>query len=467
MQAELLHKEAVTAKVRVSVTPEEVNQMYRTVLREIIGQMKVPGFRPGKVPVQMARTRFGEEALKEQVRERMVNAYFVKALQQLELNTVKQVLEAEMPQENESYSFEADLELYPEVTLPNLQDIVIDTPVQHVSEAMLQEAIDNMRSQHAVFLPVERAVQAGDYLNLEMLAKEDEDVAAQEGENTTMPLDLERASEELIQQLLGKNIEEVVDLYVTDPNAAATDAATDADSSADAKANTMHYRVRIKDIREKDKPEADDDFAKTLNFDSWSEVEAQIRQQLQQTLDRETASAQRNEVLEKLMAETEIVLPESLVTAEIERLRLDTDRDLQQQGMSLEGYLDSLDETARSAFQQELEQAAHKRAESTVLLNKIVEVRKVQVSEQELGMVFSQIAQQQGQDLQAFAKNLSREEIHGLYMSVARQKALSTLIEELTASPEGEAAEEVSSSDDAHAAAENDAAQAETEVQVE
>ena len=208
MQTEILERQDVSAKFKVEVPADEVNKAYSAILRSLARQVKVPGFRPGKAPRGVIEAKVGKDAVAQEVRDALVETYYPQAAQELELNPVHAHFHAHEPVEGEDYSFEVEVELYPEVKLPNVQDIVIDTSSEPVTDEMVSETIENLQSENATLVPVERPAEAGDYLTVESLG---------ETAGSTMPIDLERVGEALAAQFYGKSIGDEVALKLDVP----------------------------------------------------------------------------------------------------------------------------------------------------------------------------------------------------------------------------------------------------------
>ena len=455
MQTQLIEKEAVRAKFTVSVPAQDVDKAYEQTLRTIARQVKVPGFRPGKAPRGVLESKVGKDAIAEEVRDNLVETYYPKAVRELELSPVHAHFHAHHPKEGEDYSFEVEVELIPEIKLPDVSEIVIDSDIQQVNDAMVEEAIESLRLEHATLVPVERPVEAGDYVM----------VSLGEGEDAgSMPIDLDKVSPQLAEQLVGKNVGEKVELRLGGPQAdedEAEDEATDevqaqpADEAvtsdnteetgaaeetepetAEPKAvepEAPALTVTIQDIKAKEKPEVDDEFAKTLGFDSWAEVEERIRKSIQAQLNQEGFEAQREEFVDKLIAETEFDVPRSLINRRKRNLLENFVQELQAQKMTLEDYLKDLDEKGnRQSFEQELEDAAINGVKRDLVLEQLLEQRKVEVSTEEFNAALQYMAQRQQKDVSKLRSELGREGLENYRFLLARDKAVREVVRELT-----------------------------------
>src|SRR5690625_4105862 len=205
MQVNIKDRQEVEATVEVTVPANEVDGAFSSVLRELSGQVRIPGFRPGKVPAAILEKRVGSEALAQEVRERLIDGVYRKALEEAELTPVSVHFHADNPERGNEYTFDIHIDLAPEFSLPDLEQIVIDTPETEIGDAEIENATNRLREDNATLLPVDRAVEAGDVLTLETVTDDGEP-------GSTMPVDMSAVSEHLAGQLLGLKAGETVEL---------------------------------------------------------------------------------------------------------------------------------------------------------------------------------------------------------------------------------------------------------------
>ncbi len=453
MQTELLEKTNVNAKFAVDIPADEVNKAYDAIVRSLARQVKVPGFRPGKAPRGMIESQVGKDTIAQEVRDALVDRYVAQAIQELELQPIHVSPHAHEPVEGQDYRFEVNVDLYPEITLPNIQDIVIDASAETLTDAMVGETIENLRRENATMIPVERPAQAGDVVEIETL---------HDGEpsGSTMPIDLEAVSADFGDQLVGKSIDDQVALVLKGPqpeeapvaevdaegaeaaeSEASSDAGNDAGVGEDADAGDdadddapqdVTLQVVIRDIREKDKPDADDDFAKTLGFDSWDEAEAQIRKSLQAQLDQQAFAEQREEFVEKLIAESNFDVPPSLIERRQRQLLSNLAEQLQQEGMTLEDYIEDMEaQGTREEFHQELVERAENDVKRDLVQEKLLEQRGTTVNDEELERALTYMAQQQRTNVAALKRQLGTQGLENYRFLIARDQAVRETVREL------------------------------------
>lgn len=420
MQTELLEKNNVSAKFAVEVPAEEVDKAYDGIVRSLARQIKVPGFRPGKAPRGIVEKQVGKDAIAQEVRDALVERYVGPALQELELQAIHVEPHAHEPVEGQAYRFEVSVDLYPEVNLPDVRNIVIDTAAEPLTDEIVNDTIEKIRSENATLVPVERPAQAGDTVEIETV---------QEGEpsGSTMPIDLETVGPELGDQLVGTSIGDEVTLSfgAPPPQTAEGENATD-----EVVENKIH--VIIRDVREKDKPGIDDDFAKTLGFESWQETEAQIRKSLQAQLEQQAFSEQREEFVEKLVAESDFDIPRSLTDRRKRQLLTNLSEQLSEEGTTLEAYLGDLEAAGeRDAFDNELSERAESDVKRDLVLEKLLEQRGTRVSDEELERALTYMAQQQRTNVAALKRQLGQQGTENYRFLLARDQTVREVVREL------------------------------------
>lgn len=422
MEAELIEKQAVNATFKVTVPAAEVDAAFDKVLHALARQVKVPGFRPGRAPRGVLERRVGRDALEEEVQETLVDGNYPDAVRELDLTPVHAHFHGDAPKEGQPFTFEVHAELYPEVELPDLDAITIDVEARELTDAMIDETVDRLRNEHATLVPVEREAQATDYVLLESLAPEGEnDGDEPKGTGSVQPVDMEVASEEVRSQLLGKTMGEAFELKLTDSYAA----------KEGEEPETRTLRMVVKDLKAKEKPEIDDDFAKTLGFDSWDEARQGISASLRNQLDRETFEAQREAFLDALLEATTFEIPASLLQRRQRNLLQDLAEDLGQQGMTLERYLAQLEESGnKEEFENELTEAARKGVTRDLVLERLQEVRGTEVTDEEFDEAVRYQARRQRQDPARFRREMGERWLTNYRFLLARDKALRELVRE-------------------------------------
>ncbi len=446
MQAELKDKQDVSATFTVTVPASVVDAAFDRILSGLARQVRVPGFRPGRAPRGVLVQRIGADTLAEEVREALVDEHYPKAVQELELMPVHAHFHAESPVQGADFTFEVEADLYPSFELPDFDGIALDASVPEPSDDDVERTIDRLREEHATLVPVERPIEAGDVLTLESLG---------EGGGQTMPVDLSKTEEHLVEQLSGRRIgEEIVLDLGPDPAGEATRSESDAPGDEPARVEAAptddepapgegahageepapgarrSLAVRIVDVKQKELPEADDAFAATLGFESWDATRAEIRRGLATRADQEAFRQQREAFVEQLMAATDTGLPRSLVTRRQRALLEELAEDLQRQrGMTLQRYLEELDaRAAREDFERELREAAERAVKRDLVLEALLERVGGDIDDDEFDEAVRLMAQRERKDVGRFRADMGEDWLRNYRFLLNRDRALQQVV---------------------------------------
>ncbi len=421
MEAQLVEKKAVAATVNIKIPAADVDRAFEQVLGRLSRQVKVPGFRPGKVPVGVLERRIGAEALGTEVRDSLVDEAYPQAMRELELVPVDAHFHADTPVRGEEFEIVVHAELFPEVKLPDLGSLSIEARTQQIGDEEINATIEQIRRENSTLVPVDRPVEETDWVLLESLPKEGEE--SQDEAGSSFPVDLERAGDELKGQLIGKSMGDEVDIQLTDT------AVNDDEGNPVIRTVPM----RVADVKAKELPEAGEEFATQLGMDSWDDVLERVRASLEDQARRDGFQAQQNELTDKLIEGSELELPPTLVNRRKRSLLQDLAADLQQQGMTFESYLKRLEERGSTEeFEAELDEAAQKGVSRDLVLEQLMEERGTELSDAEFMAAAKHLAQQRGQDVGRMLAELGEDWEHNYRFLLRRDKTVREVLAELT-----------------------------------
>jgi len=455
MRTEIVTKGPVEVTLKVVVPAEEVDSAFEGVITNLSRTARVPGFRPGRIPRGVLTKRLGEDALKEEAKEKLLDDNYASAMREHELAPINAHFHAAPPERGQEYSFEIHAELYPTVELADLSTVTIESQPQQLDDTMLAAAIKQLQRENAVLVPVDRPVEASDWLLIETVREPatGEPTPEDSEDPDTFPVDLESAGEELRSQLLGATIGQAVDVVLADEVVP--------DEGGEPTRRTL--RLKVHDVKAKEKPEPGEEFAKQLGLASWQEVEDRVKESIAADLARSGYQERRTELIDKLVDGSKLDLPPSLVRRRQQSLLEDLVADLRRQGQTFQSYLARLDaRDEREQFEAELLQSAERGVRRDLVLERLLEVRGTTVSEDELQDAVKLIASQRRQDVGRFLQDMGDRWLENYRFLLARDKAVRELVAELTGEPlateEGvaEAAEDAAYGADAATSADED-----------
>lgn len=435
MESTLKDAGTVRATLEITVDADAVDAAFDAVVDAYARQVRVPGFRPGKAPRGVIESRVGVDTVAEEARDRIVEASYPNAIREHELDAVHAHAHGDAPTRGEAFTYELHVDLYPEVVLPDLATLTLEAEADEVTDAQVQETVENLRREHATQVPVERPAEATDVLTIQTVGDDGE---ARDG--SAMPIDLETVNEPLAKQLIGASIDDVVELELEAPHV----------HEGEEEARAATTTVRVADVKAKERPEPDDTFAATLGFESWDGVLDAIRSSLEAQARERLDEARREELVETLMAGTEVELPEYLVNRRKGSLLDGLARDLRQQGMEMDAYLAKLEaDGKREEFERELQESAERAVKRDLVLERLLELRPADVDDAEFADAVKHLAAREGKTEAQVREAYGAEGLENYRFLLRRDKALRATVAEIA----GEATPEPGEGDDAEVGA--------------
>ncbi len=429
-----------TREVQVEAPAEEVSKAFRSVLKRYQKMARIPGFRPGKVPESVLRSRFAG-ALREDVVENIVPDRFRAAIADNGLRPVSQPQVTDLQlEEGKPLTFKAVFEVLPEFAVDGYQDVKVDTPSPELTEEEFNAELDRIREgrSHLEDVAEDRALADGDWAKISFTGDVDgENAAANEGgesgESTAPPA---------AQPIEGKDVS--VEIGGKDTVQAFSDALRSSRPGQELKfevtypgdfgqkrlaGKTVAYKVEVKGIQQRVLPELDDVFAKELgDYESLEDFRNKLREHLAGDKKNRVSVDTRNRLVDALVSKFQFPVPESLVQSQIDA-RLERGlRALAAQGMRTEDMrrldFDRLREAQRESAIGEVK--------GTLVLDRIADVENIQVSDEEVERELQVISLQTREPLETLRDRLQRDgSLARIREQLRREKTGSLLVERL------------------------------------
>jgi trigger factor len=407
------------AKLTVEVPFEELKPSLDAAYKKIAQQINVPGFRKGKVPPMVIDRQVGRgPVLDEAVNEALPKLY-VQALQDNDLQPLAQPeIEITRFEDNETLEFTAEIDVRPEIALPEYDGIEVTVDDISVSDEDVEEQVQSLRERFATLNDVDRAAADGDFVVLDLKASKDGEVV-EGAEVSGMSYQVGRGGmlEGLDEALVGM---------------AAGDEKTFQSQlvGGDQVGEDVDVEVKVTAVKEQELPELDDEFAQTASeFDTVAELTEDVKSRLERSKRLEQAASARDAVLEKLLDLVEVPLPDTIVEAELQARRENIEQQLTYAGMNMEQYLDSEEQTV-DEFEADLEKRVRDAVAAQFILDEVAKKEQLGVDQNELSQHIFQRAQQSGQNPDEFARHMvEHNHIPEMVSEVVRGKALATIVE--------------------------------------
>ncbi|MFS0787396.1 trigger factor [Shouchella sp. 1P09AA] len=379
MSANWEKTEQNTGVLTFEVEADKVNDALDKAFKKVVQKVNVPGFRKGKMPRSLFEKQFGVESLYQDAIDLMLPEAYSNAVEETGIFPVdRPEVDIESIGKNEKAIFKATVTVKPEVKLGDYKGLEVDVPSTEVTDEDVEEEVTKLQERHAELVVVEDGeIQDGDtaVLDFEGFANGE----AFEG-GTAENYSLEIGSNSFIpgfeEQLVGLKTGDEKDVEVTFPEEY---------HAEDLAGKPATFKVKIHDVKRKELPELDDEFAKDANenVESLDELKTELRKTLEDQRKTDSENAVRDALLEKAADQADITVPEAMVNSEVDRMLQEFGQRLQAQGMNLEMYFQfsgQTEEDMRSQFKEDGE----KRVRVNLTLEAISEQEDVQVSDEEV-----------------------------------------------------------------------------------
>ena len=408
------------AKLTVEVPFEELAPSLDKAYKQIAQQINVPGFRRGKVPPMVIDRQVGRGAVLEQAINDVLPTKYVEALQASELEPLAQPeIEVTRLEDNELLEFTAEVDVKPQFELPDYEGVEAQVEDVEVTDADVEEQVAALRERFATLTEVDRAAADGDFVTIDLSATRDGE-AVEGAQVTGMSYQVGRGG-----MLDG------LDEALTGMTSGEEKTFSSQLVGGDLVGEDVDVTVTVTGVQEQELPELDDEFAQMASeFDTVAELQADVRERLGRGKRLEQAAAARDAVLEVLLDQVDVPLPDTLVADELNARRQSVEQQLMYAGITMDKYLEDEGQTVEE-FEAELERRVRDAVVAQFLLDGIAKKEELGVEQQDLSEHIVRRAQQSGQDPQEFANHMfEHNHIPELVQEILRGKALALVVEQ-------------------------------------
>lgn len=408
----------VSKSVEVEIPADLISNESRRVTGEFSRAAKVPGFRPGKVPVSVVRTRFAKE-IEEEVVSRLLGQTFRDVMKEKGLEPVgdPQLEHIDAFIEGAPMKFKARFEVKPVIELGEYRGLEIEEPKIEITDTDVDAMIERLRGSMSHLRPVtDRGAQDGDVATIELTSKtEDGEPTTRSGEIT---LGEESPLPELHEKLQGRQPEETISFDRTFPEDA---------ENEEWRGKAVHFDVTLKALATRELPEVTDDFAKSVGgWETAEQMREVISTDIRKHREAEAIRFKRNQVGEQLLARHTFDVPETLVEDELGKSLNNYARYLASQGVNLETA-----EIDWRKLGEDFRPEAVKRVKRSLILEAIAKKEEINVSDVEVDAEIRRAANEQGRDFAEVKHHLKHEGgYEALRLSLSQDRALELVLRE-------------------------------------
>ncbi len=420
LQVEKLEKNM--AKLTIEASAEEFEGAIQKAYLKNRDKISVQGFRKGKAPRALIEKMYGASIFYEDAANELIPGAYEKAALESGLEIVSRPeIDIVQVEKGKEFIFTAEVALKPEVTLGQYKGIEVEKKEAEVTEEEVLAKIDKEREQNSRTITVEdRPIQDGDTAIIDFEGFVDgKAFEGGKGENYSLVIGSHSFIDTFEEQLIGKNVGEFVDVNVTFPEQY---------QAEELAGKPALFRVKINEIKVKELPELDDDFAQDVSeFDTLAEYKASIETTIKEGKEKELKTAKENEIIDKIIEGATMDIPEPMVAAQVNQMAEDFAQRIQYQGLSLEQYFQFTGMDAKK-FMESLQPQAVKRIQSRLVLEAIVNAESIEVTEEELEKELTDMAAMYQMEADKLKELVGEKEKEQIKKDVAVQKAVDFVV---------------------------------------
>lgn len=422
-------------KVTVERTPEseavlnvelewgELEKASERAYHKLAQKYTVPGFRRGHAPRTMLERMLGKEAIYQEGLEDLIDSSYRDALKEHALTPLAQPsLDAPPLEIGQSYSFTARVPIVPQVTLGDYKSIRVTPPPTEVTDEDVQQVLDQVREDHAMWLPAERPAQIGDKIVVDLtLTSGDREISTLHDNEMELVSDRAGIFTGMDEQLVGMSEGESKAFDTTIPEDYA---------NPELAGKPAHYEVTLKGVKFRELPEVDDELAKSVGeYQSLDELRDTIRHNLADQKENESRREAREQALKQVADQCDAFIPQVLVDEETETMLDEMKRMLEQSRISWDQYL-AISQKDEAEQRKDMEPEAREHVKRDLMLDAIADAEGIAVTDQEIQSWLDLYASLGGRRMRL--RDLRPGQRAGIAARLRRDKATTFLVENAT-----------------------------------
>ncbi|WP_396450379.1 trigger factor [Actinomadura sp.] len=413
-------------KLTVEVPFDELKPNLDKAYKEISQQVRIKGFRPGKVPAPLIDKYVGRGAVLQEAVNDALPELYGRAVEESEIFVLGQPdVEVTELEDGTQFAFTAEVDIRPKFEVPDYDGLEVVVEDAEVTDEQVEETIGNLRERFASLTNAERAAEEGDFATIDLVARID-------GE------EVEDASATGYSYEVGsKSSVEGLDEAIIGLSAGEEKTFTGTLTGGEHAGEEAEITVTVQSVKVKNLPDLDDEFAQLASeFDTMEELREDVRARLGRQVKLQQLSEARDKALEALLEKVDIPLPEKVVEEEIGRRNQQLEQQLQMAGMSKEDYLKEEEKTAEE-FDTEVAEAARLAVKGGFVLDQLAVQEELGVENEELSEYVVSQAMQMGVQPQQLAEYLTQNnQLPAIVSEVLRSKALNLVVEHVAVKDE-------------------------------
>lgn len=421
VQVEKLEKNM--AKLTIEVSSEEFENAIAKAYKKNKNKISMPGFRKGKAPRAMIEKMYGKGIFYEDAANSIIPDAYADAAKESELEIVAQPeIDVTQIESGKPFIFTATVALKPEVTLGEYKGIEVEKKEVEVTDEEVEAEINKVRESNARMLDIDdRVTQDGDTVLIDFDGYVDgKQFEGGKADDYSLVLGSHSFIDNFEEQLVGKNIGDDVEVNVTFPENY---------QAEELQGKPAVFKVKIKEIKVKELPELDDDFAQDVsNFDTIAEYKEDLKKKLTENKEEALKREREEAVIGKIIENAQMDIPEQMVDAQTRQMTQEFAQRLSSQGLSIDQYMQFTGLTPQKMI-EELKPQALKRIQSRLVLEAVVAAENIETTEEELDKEIENMASMYQMEVDKLKEVIGEEEKKQIGLDLAVQKAVEIVTE--------------------------------------
>ena len=421
VQVEKLEKSM--AKLTIEVDSDQFSAAIEQAYQKSKGKIAMPGFRKGKAPRAMIEKMYGAGVFYEDAANILIPDAYENAAKESELDIVSQPeIDVVQIEKGQNFIFTATVAVKPEVTLGKYKGIEVEKKTAEVTEEEVTAEIDRARETNSRMITIDdRAAQDGDTVVIDFDGYVDgEQFEGGYAEDHVLVLGSDSFIDGFEEQLVGKNIGDEVDVNVTFPESY---------HAEELQGKPAVFKVKIKEIKVKELPELDDEFAQDVSdFDTLEEYKADVEKKLLENKEAALNREKEEDVIRQIIEDAAMEIPDQMIETQSRQMMQEFAQRIQAQGLSLEQYM-QFSGTTPQMMQEEIRPQALLRIQSRLVLEAVVAAENIETTEEEITEELEKMASTYQMELDKLKDLVGEEEQKQIALDLAVQKAVALVVD--------------------------------------
>ncbi|WXR62221.1 trigger factor [Peptostreptococcaceae bacterium AGR-M142] len=422
--SKLINVENNVAKFTMNIEEAEFKAGVDKAYKKLRKKINIPGFRKGKAPKKIIELNYGKEIFYDEAINESFPSVYKKSIEALNLDPVAQpaIEDVKGLEEGKDIELTISVVVKPDVKLGEYKGLKVEKTKVEVKEEQINAELQKMQEQSSRLVTVEdRAIKTDDIAVIDFEGFVD-GVAFEggKGENHNLTIGSNSFIPGFEEQLIGKNSGEEVEVNVTFPEEY---------HAENLKGKEAVFKVKINEIKFKEMPELDDEFAKDVSeFDSLEELKNDIKTKLEEDAKKAEEKEDKNKVIDLVCENAEVEIPKEMVETEVNGMLRDFDMQLRYQGLDLDNYLKFTNSTI-DALKEQMSEDASKRVKTNLVLEAISKEENVEVSENDMEEYLVEMSKMYNMELDKLKETIKDTDKDGMKDSLLIRKTIDLVFE--------------------------------------